>query len=648
MEQILGLGYGNIPVDDVVDQRNATLSSPSGYRMVPWLNWGEWESVKDSLFSDSPHKVAFALHRISTWRSRGCLPVVIDVTASIIEIQQKDPVYRKDLSGDAAHSEQMLAMLYCMAILRLVNCVIEKTRKKNDASIGEAAGAIGIPRTLIDIRHEGSHRDLPALPLVRDSAVKAIEWLKWYYWQPQTMQIPSQRDGACIRKEIKSKLLELASWSKVKQIPDTRTSPSPGKKGGRYHKQSCGSYKIFSMVVAGKLHSSKFCGSKKTVSRILKSLVQLNSSFPSEILSVLLELLLKALDSTNLLELRNEIKVGEKNLLDVWKLMVTRFSKKEPELLLTLTRSVLNLIESEESMDSRMGMVPPSTEQEMQPSRTEGLGSVFLWLIGQLQGLKETLFSKDAKAETKINSTGMSMSNAILMGILRKCLLASSCGNKQLMDGAKLLAELTGKSSLIEKLNRLSSHYLSAAAPVPEETASGSPNHEEYLRQATEKLKEVLQHRRNQGQLLSPTAGEKTDSDRWVVAKGWNPCPIGMLPGDLGTSGRLPVLDSEDTGKKSAVVQERDQTPELKKDNNSTKQSGANFQSWDDRSLKKREASCLPQKSGAKKMRHSSEVEDEATPAVHSLDGCLLIDGAWKKVAKEELLGMMSAVKILL
>ncbi|CAI0541990.1 unnamed protein product [Linum tenue] len=94
MEQILGLGYGNIPVDDVADQRNATLSSPSGYRMVPWLNWGEWESVKDSLFSDSPHKVAFALHRISTWRSRGCLPVVIDVTASIIEIQQKDPVYR--------------------------------------------------------------------------------------------------------------------------------------------------------------------------------------------------------------------------------------------------------------------------------------------------------------------------------------------------------------------------------------------------------------------------------------------------------------------------------------------------------------------------------------------------------------------------
>jgi len=32
--------------------------------------------------------------QIEAWRSRGCLPVVIEVTASIIEIQQKDPHFR--------------------------------------------------------------------------------------------------------------------------------------------------------------------------------------------------------------------------------------------------------------------------------------------------------------------------------------------------------------------------------------------------------------------------------------------------------------------------------------------------------------------------------------------------------------------------
>lgn len=34
-----------------------------------------------------------------------------------------------------------------------MNCVVEKTRRKTEASIAEAANAIGIPRKLIDVRH---------------------------------------------------------------------------------------------------------------------------------------------------------------------------------------------------------------------------------------------------------------------------------------------------------------------------------------------------------------------------------------------------------------------------------------------------------------------------------------------------------------
>ncbi|KAI8570047.1 hypothetical protein RHMOL_Rhmol01G0002800 [Rhododendron molle] len=66
--------------------------------------------------------------QISTWRSRGCLPVVIEVTASILEIQQKDPFFRDDLGDDASDSEEMLSMMYCMAIVRLLEA-ISKTSK---------------------------------------------------------------------------------------------------------------------------------------------------------------------------------------------------------------------------------------------------------------------------------------------------------------------------------------------------------------------------------------------------------------------------------------------------------------------------------------------------------------------------------------
>lgn len=97
--------------------------------------------------------------------------------------------YRQDQLNDEAGSvsEEVLANLYCMAIVRfdrlfhyfysisfivksnfvygssnifvlcffgrLVNGAVEKTRKKELVSIAVAAEEIGIPRMLIDIRH---------------------------------------------------------------------------------------------------------------------------------------------------------------------------------------------------------------------------------------------------------------------------------------------------------------------------------------------------------------------------------------------------------------------------------------------------------------------------------------------------------------
>ncbi|KAK9999344.1 hypothetical protein SO802_018947 [Lithocarpus litseifolius] len=131
--------------------QEAPSSSSYSHKLVPWLSWDEWLFVKDCLFSNSPDSVATAFRRILAWRSRGCLPVAIEVTASIIEIQQKDPHFRENQSNGAYDnfrvdqtsyvllSEDMLAMLYCMAIIRLVNGVVEKTRKKTEVSLAVAA-----------------------------------------------------------------------------------------------------------------------------------------------------------------------------------------------------------------------------------------------------------------------------------------------------------------------------------------------------------------------------------------------------------------------------------------------------------------------------------------------------------------------------
>ena len=51
-----------------------------------------------------------------------------------------------------------------------MNCVVEKTRKKNEVSIAEAADAIGIPRSLIDIRH-GKQRELGTFYYIHNSYI---------------------------------------------------------------------------------------------------------------------------------------------------------------------------------------------------------------------------------------------------------------------------------------------------------------------------------------------------------------------------------------------------------------------------------------------------------------------------------------------
>ncbi|KAJ0084749.1 hypothetical protein Patl1_29369 [Pistacia atlantica] len=571
-----------------VDHEILSSSSSNSYKLVPWLSWQEWDFVRESLFSSSADKVASALDRISTWKSRGCLPVVIDVTASIIEIQQKDPYYRdkEEQPTDVLESEQLLAMLYCMAILRLVNCVVEKTRRKSEFSIAEAAAAIGIPRTLIDVRHEGSHRDLPALQVVRDCSDKALDWLKAYYWEPQKKQIPFQRDStADIRRDIQSKFQELAFCLKYKENTQVGSSLVKGKR------------------------------SKKKVAGCLKTLVQLYSSFSSEIVSVLLEFLLNALDFSNLEFQNNSHAVQNIPMaFNDWKPVLTRFSHKEPELLLTLLHTVLDMIGDAEA------------------NKYETVG-----LLRRLKPLQNT----DPAAEFKVSAAGKNISNAVLVKLLRKCLLVLATGNKLLMDSAMQLAQLLGNTSLLEKLNKLSSIY-SPHIDFNEENSSSLLSskklvlqHDDFIHQAAKKL-ELVKRLRMKSKVVNTADGKVETSNRWAVAKSYNSCPIGMLPRDLGSAGCLPILVCYDKKQSKPDLSERKERWELSL-YSSRREASFNIQMLDNSRVKKMKATV----EGCEMNNNKDVLSFEGA------EGHLMIGGVWKKVGEEELHSIESGVRIL-
>ncbi|KAF3963949.1 hypothetical protein CMV_011715 [Castanea mollissima] len=625
MESSSGFGEeeeGEPRFNDFYQEAPSASSSSYSHKLVPWLSWDEWLFVKDCLFSNSPDSVATAFRRISAWRSRGCLPVAIEVTASIIEIQQKDPHFRENQSNGASDnfrvdqtsyvplSEDMLAMLYCMAIIRLVNGVVEKTRKKTEVSLAVAADAIGIPRMLIDIRHEGSHRELPALQIVRSASLKALDWLIAYYWEPQKKAIPFQGGStASIRKEIKFKIHELASCLQVDQSP----LPDPS-------------------VVKGKR-------SKKQVTKNLKVLVRLYSSFSSEFASMLLEFLLKAKISSDMVELPEDSQLATSihTMLDDWKLVITKLSNKEPELLLTLLKAVLDRIETQEATKYETGgkNLTPSDYRSV-ICQIEHLSSLFAWLVERLQELKPRRH-KDSTAEIKTYSREAKISKTILLELLHKCLLVSASGNKHLMDSAVFLAQLMGDRTLMEKLNKLSLN-LSNMDFTEEEIPSMTnllTRQEQSISQAAKKL-ELVKLRRMKRKVVEATGGHMGNSKRWVVSRSWNPCPIGMLPHTLGTSGLLPVLERKDDRVKVPEVSEQKE------------------ENWElNRCSGKREASSDIQQidnSSVKKRREKMDVcESDAVDALpfEGVKGHLMIGGIWKEIREDELLAIMSDVRIL-
>ncbi|CAL9012399.1 unnamed protein product [Prunus brigantina] len=509
----------------------------------------------------------------------------------------------------------MLAMLYCMAIMRLVNGVVEKTRKKTEVCIAVAADAIGIPRTLIDIRHDyqpccHAHSAEEYFLLGFGYFINALDWLKYYYWEPQKKAIPFHgNETAGTKTEIRSKFHELAFCLRVKNTPHLRSSKIKEK-----------------------------CGSKKDLTKILKSLVGLYSAFSSEVVSELLEFLLKAINSSD----SSELPVNTQNSpslqisLNEWKLVITKFSNKEPELLLAL---VLDMIENQEAVIYETGWVRTSSDHRAETLQVEHLSSLFKWLVKKFEGLKPHV-EKDSVAEIKVSSGEKTISKAILMELLRKCLVLSASANNQLMDSAIHLAQLTGDNYLLGKLNKLSSLVSSNSDVTEEDDSLKHSNNvfkkkDESMSEAAKKLEMIKRHKIKK-KVVKRTDADARNTNRWVLANSWNPCPIGMLPRAVGFSGCLPVLDFNVVPEKVSQLIGRKENWEL------NQCSG------------KREASSdlhLLDNQCVKKLRETEDggvSDSENVSSIEDVSGRLMIDGVWKRVGEEELLAIKSALRILI
>ncbi|CAL5428169.1 unnamed protein product [Camellia sinensis] len=268
----------------------------------------------------------------------------------------------------------------------------------------------------------------------------------------------------------------------------------------------------------------------------------------------------------------------------------------------------------------------------------ERLSDLFEWLVRNLKGLKPIGRGHSATV-TEGSSIDTSLPKATLVKLLRKSLLVSSPSNNQLRDAALVLAHMIGNSSLVQKLNKLC--FLEASNPTFDEENSPATSSEsnparleDSIHQAAKKL-EFVKLRRVKSNVLKTTDGDVGNNNRWVITKSWNSCPIGMLPCDVGSSGRLPVLDCDDDDKEDLKPLESKEQRALNE------------------GMLKRGRDCdveLFNNLLVKKMRGSEgvcESDGKDDTLSEGVKGRLMIGGVWKKVEEEELFAIASAVRIL-
>jgi len=77
-------------------------------------------------------------------------------------------------------------MQYSLAVVRMVNGIADSSQKgRMAASVASLSAAAGLPRLLVDLRHEATHNELPSLAALQLAAHHALTWLRTNYWQKQ-------------------------------------------------------------------------------------------------------------------------------------------------------------------------------------------------------------------------------------------------------------------------------------------------------------------------------------------------------------------------------------------------------------------------------------------------------------------------------
>lgn len=129
-----------------------------------------------------------AVQRVKALALRGRLPHAVEATSQLTAVALLDPRSAAAAAPLAAATtlqsdSTILQLSYSMLLVRFVNGLLDPFQQSSFAiPLHQLARNLGLPSLFVELRHMGTHEQLPSLDTLRMACRRALDWLYTHYW----------------------------------------------------------------------------------------------------------------------------------------------------------------------------------------------------------------------------------------------------------------------------------------------------------------------------------------------------------------------------------------------------------------------------------------------------------------------------------
>lgn len=138
---------------------------------------GDLAELKSWFFetTDSKKDQLRAIGRVRALATRGKISHGLESTALLTSVRLQDT--------ERAPDADVLRLSYAMALIRFVNGLLDPLQQSNYAiPLHTLAKTLNLPSFFVELRHMGTHEQLPSLHMLRIASNRALQWLFDNYW----------------------------------------------------------------------------------------------------------------------------------------------------------------------------------------------------------------------------------------------------------------------------------------------------------------------------------------------------------------------------------------------------------------------------------------------------------------------------------